>query len=114
MSEHLINYKESLTAQRKEYERLFEISSEQFLKALGDCIEAPQCSLQYHLLQINFLEKIISIICHSKPIGSPANYHLFTIHVPENEPMINLPVPLILIEGKCKQRTLLPRIPSLY
>jgi len=58
------------------------MSSEQFAQALNDYVVVSNTSLQYHFIRMAFLERIIYIICHSKPIGSPANHHLFTIHVP--------------------------------
>lgn len=84
MTEHLTNYKQKLTAKKEEYLHLLEISSEQFSRALKDYIAVPESSLQYHMARMAFLERIIYIICHSKPVGSPAKHHLFTIHVPEH------------------------------
>jgi vacuolar-type H+-ATPase subunit I/STV1 len=60
------------------------------------------------------MERIIYIICHSKPLGSPANHHLFTIHVPDNEPMPDILVTLIPIEDQKKPRTIMPRLPCLF
>jgi hypothetical protein len=103
-----------LTNRVKEYGHLLEITSEQFAKVLKEHISVPESSLQCHIARITYLERIIYIICHSKPLGSPANHHLFTIHVPENEPLPELPVTLIPIEGKHKQRTIMPRLPCLF
>ena len=69
---------------KKEYVNLLEISSEQFKKVMREYVAVPEASLQYHYTRMAFLERIIYIICHSKPIGSPANHHMFTIHVPEH------------------------------
>ena len=84
LMEHLNNYEETLNKKIKEHNHLLEISSDQFVKELKEHVNVPEISLQCHLARITYLERIIYIICHSKPLGKVANHHLITFHVPEN------------------------------
>jgi len=93
---------------------LLEITADQFNKVTQEHIHVPEISMQHHLVRIAYLERIIYIICHSKPVGSPAKHHLFTIHVPENEVLPEIPVSLIPIEDQKKPRTIMPRLPCLF
>ena len=113
LEQHLLNYQDQLAQRKAEYRRLFELSLQHFHDSLGELVSDGEQSLQYHLTRIAYLGRIVHIITHSKPIGSPANHHMLTIHLPQSQTLPPLPVPLIPVEGQHKPRTIMPRLPCL-
>lgn len=55
------------------------------------------------------------IVCHSKKIGNPSNYVMFTIHMPADKIVPKLPASQIPVQTQknMKKRTILPRLPCL-
>lgn len=70
--------------------------------------------MQEQMVRLAFLERILYIVCHSKQVGNPPNHVLFTIHVPAEELLPELPVPILAVSGKFRPRTVLPRLPCLF
>lgn len=62
-------YENVLIGKLRETEVVVEISGRELTGVIRDSVVGEGISLKQHLLRVNYLERLIYIICHSKHIG---------------------------------------------
>lgn len=101
-----------LVHENSEVEKVVGMSGERLTEMLKERFVGGRDGLGQEVVRLGYLERLLYIVCHSKKLGNPSNYVLFTIHTPSSFTLPPLPITPHPTTPTTK-RTILPQLPCL-